>query len=131
LIRRAVTILLFLALNVQTLPVRVCAVEQIVTGRSCHDAVPAVAGCERQTAAAEPALDGHAGPSQHHHSDCQCEKPKGELNRSGPVTVPIDFVPAASASFDPSLFCAERLFLPTAQPSPDNVSGALLLPLLN
>jgi hypothetical protein len=129
--RRVISILVLLAVGVQTLPVRVCAVEQAVTGRSCHDreiAPTARAACFVPAAAQ---LDGHADSSGgHHDAACQCETPKDETDRNVAVAVP-DLIPAFTAPLDLKLVVLDHVHLPAAEPPPDDVAVAVTLPLLN
>jgi hypothetical protein len=120
--------LVLLALGVQTLPVRVCAVEHVVTGSSCHD-VPSAAVVFSSSADAR--FDGHARSDGQHDSGCQCEGPRGELDRHVPFQAPGDHVPAVAALINLQRVVVDHLPLTAAVPPPDAAAAAVTLPLLN
>jgi hypothetical protein len=125
-IRRVVAILVVASLAVQTLPVRACAIAKAMTGTSCHDV-----GHAAPAAAAGFGLDGHAGTGGPHDTGCQCDTPKGEVDRHIAVAVHFDLFPAAGATFYMTLTAADRPALPTTTPPPDSAPAAIILPLLN
>jgi hypothetical protein len=128
LIRRSVIILILVALGVQTLPVRVCAVEQAVTGSSCHD-LPSAEGAF--SSFADPRFDGHVRSDGQHEPECQCGGPKGELDRHVPFQTQGDHFPPVEAHPDLQRIIIDHPLLTAAVPPPDAAAAAVTLPLLN
>jgi hypothetical protein len=123
--------LVLVAVSVQTLPVRVCAVEQAVAGGNCHDEHRDRSGVEGRADAVAGSLDGHAGSTGDHDAGCLCEMPKGELDRHVPAAVPVDLVPVVAVPSDLQLVLAYDRSLPPVDRPPDVGRVGLTLPLLN
>ena len=126
-LHRGIVILLLLAVGVQALPFRTCAVEQALLGQSCHD--DGVATADRGDSDRASGFDGHAtdGPRE---PNCPCETPKGELNRHVPVDAPVDFIATAHTLPDLSLALNTLDFVPVVEPPPDKAAPKVTLPLL-
>jgi hypothetical protein len=125
LLRRNVVILLLLAVGIQTLPLRACAVEQAISGQSCHDDVAA----DGRLSHTAQGLDGHAtdGPG---HADCRCELPKGDVDRHVPVGTPLDLVAPFPLLPDLTLPPTSLAAVPPAGPPPEQCTAPVTLPLL-
>jgi hypothetical protein len=119
-------LILLIAVGVQALPLRVCAVEQALSGQSCHDVGASVNGA---ACAAAPGLDGHAG-DRPCDANCRCEMPSGQLNRHIPSTAQLDLLPASVAVLDLHLSRANLTkALPPCSP-PGTATSTVILPLL-
>jgi hypothetical protein len=127
LLRRGTILLLLFAVVVQALPLRVCAIEQAVSGNSCHE--QGIRPGQRPAAASGDG-SGHAAGAVPCDAACPCEKPKGELDRHVPPVEPVDFTPCAV--FHPDLDWSP---IPTPVSSlverpPQGVAPSVILPLL-
>jgi hypothetical protein len=130
-LRGFVIFLLLVGVGVQTLPLRVCAVEQAIAGQSCHDH-DTVAVQRTETGSTDlKGFDGHAAAGGESDQTCRCELPKGGLDRHVRPDAPIDLLPAQIIPVDLVFATANHTFVPAAlEQSPSAATAAITLPLL-
>jgi hypothetical protein len=127
LVRSFLTILLFLGIATHTLPLRLCAMTEFLSGSSCHSTQDADGMCDSELAQ----VDGHASAPDHsHHSTCLCEAPQAGVNRH---LVPAAHFHLAMHSLSPLDVARGPVAVDIAtpiDPPPDPPSASVNLPLL-
>jgi hypothetical protein len=128
--RGLVIFLVLVGVGVQTLPLRVCAVEQTLAGQSCHDRDGGTAG-QSATPLVDTGVHGHTAASDG-ESDrtCRCEIPKGGVNRHVPPDAPVDLLPAHATPLELSFVLASAVSAPTIDQPPNAAAASVNLPLL-
>ena len=123
-VRRVLLTFSLVAVLIQALPLRACALELALTGGNCH-----ATGAEDLTS---QGMDGHAGTDGHAHDPaCPCETPKASMDRLQPIAVhAVDLLPALSPLQLEALVQQDACSSPTLQPPRAGVCG-VQLPLLN
>jgi hypothetical protein len=129
-LRGLLIFLLLVAVGVQTLPLRVCAVEQALAGRSCHDNRGAVVSQNDTSLIVDNGSHGHAATDGEPDRACRCEMPKGGVDRHVPPDAPVDFLPAHATPLDLGLISASLVLLPAAEQPPSMLAASVNLPLL-
>ena len=129
-LRALVIFLLLVAVGIQTLPLRVCAVEQALAGRSCHDNSGALVEQNDAQLIVDNGPHGHAATDGKPDRTCRCEMPKGGVDRHVPPDSPLDLVPAQAAPLDLGLVLVSAAFVPTVEQPPNVAAASVSLPLL-
>jgi hypothetical protein len=129
-LRALIILLLLVGVGIQTLPLRVCAVEQALAGNSCHDDHHRPALHQGARLSIVDALDGHASTGGDSDPACRCELPKGGFDRQLRPDVPIDLLPTVLIPLDLGSACARAIILPAVDQPPNLAAKPVTLPLL-
>jgi hypothetical protein len=130
-LRGFVIFLLVMGVVVQTLPLRACALEQAVAGRSCHERDGTGVEHDEAPLIADNGLHGHAATDGESDRNCRCEMPKAGVDRHVPADAPVDLLPAQAKSLDVSLALVSAVIVPALEQPPSVAANAVSLPLLN
>jgi hypothetical protein len=125
-VRGFVIFLVIMAVGVQTLPLRACALEQAVAGRSCHERDGAVV----ESDIADNGVHGHAAADGESDRNCRCEMPKGGVDRHMPPDAPVDLLPARATPLALSLVLVSARLVPAVERPPSVAADSVTLPLL-
>lgn len=121
--------ILLVGVGVQTLPLRLCAVEQVLAGHSCHDRHQPAAGVGAN-ASIQDALEGHDATGGKPDPACRCELPKGGFDRQLRPDVPVDLLPTLVIPIDLESACARAVVVPAVEQPPNAAATSVNLPLL-